>query len=224
MNKYRIRFSKIGKIKYVGHLDVLNIFQRAIKRAKLPIAYSKGFNPHQLMGFAIPLPLGMESVAEYLDIQLDSKLEPEEIKTRLNKTMPIGMEILNVVEMEEGQKSGASIVESGDYKITLDKSISKEDIEKFLAQDEILVEKISKKRGKEVLKTVDIKEDILDLKISNDKELLATISTGSAKNLKPEVLINRIYNFLNLPYDKYKILYKRMELFDGNKIKLDECK
>ncbi len=224
MNKYRIRFSKIGKIKYVGHLDVLNIFQRAIKRAKLPIAYSKGFNPHQLMGFAIPLPLGMESVAEYLDIQLDSKLEPEEIKTRLNKTMPIGMEILNVVEMEEGQKSGASIVESGDYKITLDKSISKEDIEKFLAQDEILVEKISKKRGKEVLKTVDIKEDILDLKISNDKELLATISTGSAKNLKPEVLINSIYNFLNLPYDKYKILYKRMELFDGNKIKLDECK
>ena len=101
---------------------------------------------------------------------------------------------------------------------------SKEDIEKFLAQDEILVEKISKKRGKEVLKTVDIKEDILDLKISNDKELLATISTGSAKNLKPEVLINSIYNFLNLPYDKYKILYKRMELFDGNKIKLDECK
>ncbi|WP_317366922.1 TIGR03936 family radical SAM-associated protein [uncultured Tyzzerella sp.] len=221
MNKYRLKFSKIGKIKYTGHLDLLKIFQRAIKRANLPISYSQGFNPHQIMSFAIPLPLGMESEAEYIDMQFDEDLTPEYIKDTLNKDMPIGMEILNVVRLKEGQKSAPSIVCIGEYEILLNTSINKNNIEDFLSQKEINIERITKKRGKEITKTVNIREDIFSIQYLDSNKIKATISTGSAKNLKPDVLIERLYNFLNIPYEKYKINYKRVALFDENKIQLD---
>lgn len=221
MNKYRLKFSKQGKIKYTGHLDLLKIFQRAIKRANLPISYSKGFNPHQIMSFAIPLPLGMESISEYIDMQFDKDLNSDFIKEELNKNMPIGMEILNVVKLKEGQKSAPSIVCIGEYEINLDCSIKKEDIDKFLQNKEINIERVSKKRGKEILKTINIKEDILNIEYLQENKIKAVISTGSAKNLKPDVLIETLYKFLNLSYEKYKIYYKRTGLFDENKIQLD---
>lgn len=221
MNKYRLKFSKQGKIKYTGHLDLLKIFQRAIKRANLPISYSKGFNPHQIMSFAIPLPLGMESISEYIDMQFDKDLHSDFIKEELNKNMPIGMEILNVVKLKEGQKSAPSIVCIGEYEINLDCNIKKEDIDKFLQNKEMNIERVSKKRGKEILKIVNIKEDILNIEYLQENKIKAIISTGSAKNLKPDVLIETLYKFLNLPYEKYKIHYKRTGLFDENKTQLD---
>ena len=221
MNKYRLKFSKIGKIKYTGHLDLLKIFQRAVKRANLPISYSQGFNPHQIMSFAIPLPLGMESQAEYLDIQLDKHLENEYIKNELNKNMPIGMEILNIIKLKEGQKSAPSIVCIGEYEILLDTNINKDNIQNFLNQKEINIERVSKKRGKETIKIVNIKEDIFNIECTHNNKIKVLISTGSAKNLKPDILVETIYKFLNLPYEKYKIHYKRTGLFDENKNQLD---
>ncbi len=223
MNKYRLKFSKTGKIKYTGHLDLLKMFQRAIKRANLPISYSQGFNPHQIMSFAIPLPLGMESEAEYIDMQFDENIEPNFIKDTLNKNMPIGMEILNVVKLKEGQKSAPSIVVIGEYEILLDNSISKDNIDNFLSQQEINVERVSKKRGKEILKTVNIKEDIFNIELIENNKIKVIISTGSSKNLKPDVLIENLYKFLNIPYEKYKIHYKRTNLFDENNVMLDRC-
>ena len=223
MNKYRLKFSKTGKIKYTGHLDLLKMFQRAIKRANLPISYSQGFNPHQIMSFAIPLPLGMESEAEYIDMQFDENIEPNFIKDTLNKNMPIGMEILNVVKLKEGQKSAPSIVAIGEYEILLDNNINKNKIDNFLNQQEINVERVSKKRGKEILKTVNIKEDIFNIELIENNKIKVIISTGSSKNLKPDVLIESLYKFLNIPYEKYKIHYKRTNLFDENNVMLDRC-
>nr|WP_317357017.1 TIGR03936 family radical SAM-associated protein [uncultured Tyzzerella sp.] len=223
MNKYRLKFSKTGKIKYTGHLDLLKMFQRAIKRANLPISYSQGFNPHQIMSFAIPLPLGMESEAEYIDMQFDENIEPNFIKDTLNKNMPIGMEILNVVKLKEGQKSAPSIVAIGEYEILLDNNINKNNIDNFLNQQEINVERVSKKRGKEILKTVNIKEDIFNIELIENNKIKVIISTGSSKNLKPDVLIESLYKFLNIPYEKYKIHYKRTNLFDENNVMLDRC-
>ena len=85
MNKYRLKFSKSGKMIYIGHLDLLKFFIRLIKRTQLPIAYSNGFNPHQQLTFAIPLSLGMTSYGEYLDIQLTAPVDCEEIKNRLHR-------------------------------------------------------------------------------------------------------------------------------------------
>ena len=72
--KVRIKFSKNGPLKFIGHLDVMRYFQKAIRRSSIPIAYSEGFNPHQIMSFASPLSVGHTSQGEYMDIEVTSFL------------------------------------------------------------------------------------------------------------------------------------------------------
>ena len=83
----RIKFSKTGNMKYVGHLDLMRFFQRAMRRADIPIKYSEGFSPHQIMSFAAPLGIGLESVGEYVDITIDDELQgdPEAIRADAGK-------------------------------------------------------------------------------------------------------------------------------------------
>lgn len=226
MNKYRLKFSKQGKIKFVGHLDLLKIFQRAIKRAKLPISYSEGFNPHQKVSFAIPLPLGMESISEYVDIRLEENLETQEILQKLNQEMPIGLEILNVIKLENDDKNAPAIVCCGEYEVKLDIEIDnlQKKIEEILNLEEINIEKTTKKRGKESVKLVNIKNEIYNIEVIKNDTIKMLIATGSAKNLNPHILIEYIYKKLEIPYNKFKIIIKRTKLLkekDGQFIELD---
>ena len=91
--KIRIKFAKTGVMKFVGHLDVMRYFQKAIRRAELPIAYSEGFSPHMLLSFASPLGVGISSTGEYFDMVLAENMKTDEIVKRLNATMVEGMEV-----------------------------------------------------------------------------------------------------------------------------------
>lgn len=178
-------------MKFIGHLDLLKLFQRAIKRANLPISYSKGFNPHQLVSFAIPLSLGMASSAEYVDIQLDKKVDCEAILKNLNGSLPEGMKVLNVRELAEGEKTGAAIIEAAKYEIIFDEKVVnlEQNIENILAKREIMVEKT----GKKETKSVDIRNDIFSVLVNEDRNgIIALISTGSKNNLKPEHLVSAL--------------------------------
>ena len=86
--KYRIQFSKTGRLKFIGHLDLLRTFQRVLKRAQIPLAYSQGFNPHPLLSFAHPLALGSTGLREYMEMQLEKEMEEKEILARLNANFP----------------------------------------------------------------------------------------------------------------------------------------
>lgn len=229
MNKYRIKFSKLGRIRFIGHLDLLKTFQRAIKRADLPISYSEGFNPHQKISFALPLPLGMESVAEYLDVRLDKDLTASEVFEMLRKEMPIGIDILNVYKLKDDEKSAASIVCAGEYEVILQQQLNVEEFNKkidiLLNLQEINIEKQTKKRGKEVIKTVNIRSEIYEIKAIDINKIKICISTGSIKNLKPDVLMKYIFSYFDFEYDKCKIYYKRLSLMkekDGKLVSLDE--
>ena len=99
--KVRIRFAKYGALKFIGHLDVMRYFQKAIRRADLPIAYSEGFSPHQIMSFAAPLSVGHTSEGEYLDIEVTSQItafsgDKEILKEKLQAVMVEGISILDV--------------------------------------------------------------------------------------------------------------------------------
>lgn len=230
MNKYRVKFSKLGKIKFIGHLDLLKVFQRAIKRAKLPITYSKGFNPHQQVSFAIPLPLGMESISEYLDLKLDEDLDSNEILEKLNKEMPMGIEIINVLKLKDDEKNAPSIVCGGEYEVTLDREVNINDFNKRISDllnsgAEINIQKKGKKRGKEILKTVNIRDEIYEISAIEPNKIKIYIATGSKKNLKPDILMEYIYNIFGFEYDKCKVFYKRTKLtrLKNNKlVPLDE--
>ncbi len=215
--RYRIKFSKVGKMRFIGHLDLLKVFQRAIKRGEIPVSYSKGFNPHQLMGFAIPLPLGMASVGEYLDIEIDGEISPNKIMSSLNDVMPEGIQILDVRQFTKDDRSCATVLEAALYEILLDDKIIdfSEMIKNMFLQNSFEIEKISKRKTK----VADIKPDIFSIEeISNDKftAFRTIISAGSQRNLKPELLVKYIYKYMGKEYEFLKVKYKRIELFKND--------
>jgi len=213
LNRYRIKFSKVGKMRFIGHLDLLKLFQRVIKMAKLPISYSKGFNPHQIMSFAAPLSLGMSSISEYVDIKLDSDIDCEKIKNSINKVMVDGIEILEVKKLNENDKSGAAVLEAAVYEVTFDfkcENLNKI-IDDIIKCDKILIEKNTKKKNK----VVDIRPDIYfieDISDNNNSKIKVMLSSGSIKNLKPELLVKYIYENLRKEFKNYKVNYKRIAL------------
>lgn len=164
----RIKFSKYGIVKFIGHLDVMRYFQKAIRRSGIDIVYSNGFNPHQIMSFASPLGVGLTSDGEYMDIELHSCDEPEVMTQQLNQVMNEGFTITKCIilpdpEPNRRKETAMSLVAAADYKISLKdgytifkagKAISKEEIDtlflEFIKQKPITVLKKSKKKEEEL--------------------------------------------------------------------------
>jgi radical SAM-linked protein len=217
LNKYRLKFEKKDKMIYIGHLDLMTFFQRAIKRANLPIAYSNGFNPHQQMSFAVPLALGSYGYGEYVDIELKEEVPENEILQSLNASMNKGMQIVAVRKLAEGEKTGASIVTAADYRVTLDTKISNiEDvISQLMASDTMEIERTSKRKTK----VVNIRPNIYALSASNDTDktvLNMRIATGSANNLKAELVSEYIYKHCGIDFNTYSLVIERLELLKGD--------
>ena len=108
--KIRIKFSKHGAMKFVGHLDIMRYFQKAMRRADVDIKYSEGFSPHQIMSFAAPLGVGLTSNGEYLDIEVLSTKDSRTMLKQLNDVMAEEVEVLQYRKLEDSSKNAMSIV------------------------------------------------------------------------------------------------------------------
>ena len=118
MGRYILKFTKEKRLKYISHLDVLRLFQRAFKRAGIKLSYSKGYNPHAKVGFALPLSLGFESSGEYMEIETELDYKEDEIKDGLNAIMPDGIEIIACGRLAETSKTAvAAVLDFASYKI-----------------------------------------------------------------------------------------------------------
>jgi len=93
--KIEVLFCKKGQLKYISHLDIVRLFQRAIRRAGLPVTLSQGFTPHYKIGFANALKLGVESEGESAVFAIDNWMDPEEFKKRFNEKLPEGVKIIS---------------------------------------------------------------------------------------------------------------------------------
>ena len=114
--KVRIKFTKTGHMKFVGHLDTMRYFQKAIRRAGLPVAFSGGYSPHMIMSFAAPLGVGTTSLGEYFDMELTETIPTDEITARLNEVMVEGVHVISARQVEEGKAGKAmSLVAAADY-------------------------------------------------------------------------------------------------------------
>lgn len=220
--KARIKFRKYGVMKFIGHLDIMRFFQKAMRRAGIPIAFTGGFSPHMIMSFANPLGVGVTSDAEYFDIELTEDVDMHACVKRLNSVMVEGMEIVNMVPISnDKKKTGMSIVAAADY-LSREKEGQfpadwKEQVEKFMAQSQILIVKATKKSEKEV----DIKPMIYELKVQDD-DLFMKVATGSVENLKPELVMQAFASFLGLEPEDLTFLHHRLEVYAN--IGTDEAK
>lgn len=210
----RVKFSKKGNLMYISHLDLAKTMQRIMVRADIDIWYSEGFNPQPKIVFAVPLPVGVESNCELLDIRINSSMDLNEIKARLSKNFPDEMELLDVYVPNIKFKHIAYI----DYTIKLNSPKITEgtanDIENLFS-NECNVTKTTKSGNEKI---VNLCEFISSLKSEyNNGEI--TISTvlcaDSERYLNPELLIEAIKKNLDIltsdtTEEYYSILRNKM--------------
>ena len=249
----RVRFSKYGPIKYVGHLDLMRYFQKALRRSGLPISFSKGFSPHPVMSFASPLGVGITSEGEYMDFSLESDLPCEEIQDRLNAQMTEGVEILSVTERHDTKKAMAEL-KAASYlvyfkRISPDMNTDYEFMKKQIDEriknaTSLVVTKKTKKSERqvdllpliyeiEVLESFPIeKRDhyLPDWKHNgfrlgdNDPAVYMKVNAASSDNLKPELLMNAVFNPTGAE-NYFTIGVHRLDMYgekDGSPVSLGE--
>ena len=153
MYRYLIRFSKSGTICYISHLDLMRVFQRAIKKAGIKRSYSQGFNPHPKMGFGQPLSLGYTGGSTNIwNSRLKEEYDPDELKQTLSGVMPEGLKISECRKIETLKKTLASVTEAAEYimSVPLERSLGTDADstmhDRFMSQSEILCLKNRRKR------------------------------------------------------------------------------
>lgn len=221
--KIRIKFRKTGIMKFIGHLDVMRYFQKAIRRADVEICYSGGFSPHQIMSFAAPLGVGITSNGEYVDIEVHSTGTTAEMLERLNAVMAEGFEIAEYKLLPDTAANAMSSVVAADYTLTFRPGYEPEEesaeewfkkLTAFFDQPQVMVLKKTKKGEKEM----DLKPLIYDLGViaGNDaaqSQLFMKISTGSASNIKPELLLDAYYEALGKERSPFAFMVQREEVY-----------
>lgn len=217
--KARIKFRKYGTMKFIGHLDVMRYFQKAMRRAEIPIAFTSGYSPHMIMSFAQPLGVGITSDGEYMDIELTDKISSKRAVKQLNEVMVEGIDVVSFVQISDEKKaSGMTITAAADYHIFLQESPKTSEITlpipeewkkgaaEFLSRDQILTWKKTKKSEKEV----DIKPLIYNMDVMNDRIYLF-LATGSEQNLKPDLVMDTFLKYMGIT--DVPLHYKRLDLY-----------
>ena len=161
--KARIKFRKYGVLRFIGHLDVMRYFQKVMRRADIPIAFTGGYSPHMIMSFASPLGIGLESEGEYLDVELPEPVESREAVRRMNEAGVDGIEVVSLRQIAEEKKmTGMTILAAADYLIIPAVYAEQKDMRRmlpedwqlrfraFTGQDEIRVVKQTKRSEREV--------------------------------------------------------------------------
>lgn len=229
----RVRFSKHGAIRYIGHLDVMRYFQKVMRRAEVDIAYTQGFSPHQIMTFAQPLGVGIESDGEYMDIRMNSIESCEALKNVINSNSVPEIQALSVKILPEGTGNAMASVAAAEYEIgfkagripqsfdcTADEINDK--LEAFLAQEEIILVK----EGKAGPRNVDIKDRIFSLKWDAEEQCIHTVlDASSGYNIKPISLMELITAFLEDSLFENSLMIYRIDTYtrdeNGNLLSMD---
>ncbi len=245
--RIRIRFSKEGPVRFVGHLDFMRSFQKYVKKSGLPACYSGGFSPHMLMSFAAPLGVGEETLSDYVDVDfayrdtapltdqelyrlkdmgLDNDSLPLPPPGRdfcriLTSAMPDGVKALNAarVGLIKGSKA-MSLVRYASYRICLlDGFLEDVDISSGLAAFSAQKEIVIHKKTKKAEKDVDIRPMIVRL-AEEDGTVQLVCASGSVENLKPSAVMEAFSGFAGREFDPFGFRVVRTELYDEKRVPL----
>ncbi len=213
--KVRVKFKKHGAIRFIGHLDVMRFFQKAIRRAELDIAYSSGYSPHQIMSFAAPLGVGLESNGEYMDIELTTVTSEEDMVSRLNAASVPGIEVVSMKVLPEGAGNAMASVAAASYTVRFREGREPkadnlaQELDAFLKQAQIMITKETKKSTFEV----DLKPGIYECRIKDDNSWYMLLDASSAGNIKPGTVIETFLNGLGEALQENALLITREDVY-----------
>ncbi len=227
----RIKFQKYGVMKFIGHLDMMRYFQKAIRRAGIDIAYSGGYSPHQIMSFAAPLGVGVTSDGEYFDIEVNSSRSSLKSLDALNQVMVEGVSILEYRRLPDTARSSMSLVAAADYIVYVKpgyapdvhslQELSQQVQQYYEMQPEILITKQTKKSQLEMnlkgliyeMKGLNLKDFTLKDGPLPEYGLFLKVSTGSSDNVKPELVLEDFCKFCGITYNPLKYQVHRLEVY-----------
>jgi radical SAM-linked protein len=165
VQRLRLRYAKRGRLRFTSHRDFSRAFERAVFRARIPMAYSSGFNPHPRISYAGAAPTGSASEAEYLEIALAEQLDPARAHADIDAALPPGLDVLEVVSSSGGAL--ADRLEASWWRLTIDGVTAEEAgaaVRALLATDEVVVERMTKKG----LRSFDARAAILSVTVADE--------------------------------------------------------
>lgn len=224
--KVRMKFSKNGPIKFIGHLDVMRYFQKAIRRAEIDIAYSQGFSPHQIMSFAQPLGVGVESNGEYVDVELNTAVSSKDVMDKLNAVMNEGIKIESVKKLPEGAINAMASVAASKYLISIKAGYDLgvdffSQCVKLSQKEHIYIVKKTKKSEVEM----DLKPAIFEMNVTEDG-LMMFVDSSSSGNIKPNLVLEEACKENGMEYNPLAFAIRRLDMYtrnqNGELVSMDE--
>ena len=186
--RIRITFVKQGALRYTGHLDLHKLWERAARRAELPLAYSQGFHPQPKMNMAAALPLGFSSRCEVMDMKLEQDIPLESLPTRLNSTLPSGLQVVDIEQVDERAPALQTQVVSAEYEVTFTETVDGSELKRKV--DSVIESKSipRERRGK----MYDLRPLIEDLKIleSNSPKIFMLLAAREGATGRPEEVLD----------------------------------
>ena len=146
VQRLRLHYAKRGRLRFSSHRDFQRAFERALRRAGVPIAYSAGFSPHPKVSYAGAAPTGVASEAEYLEIALSLEQDPDEVRAALDAALPPGLDVIEVVQAAPGTTL-ADRLEASVYEARLpgvDGAQARAAVARLMAADEVPIERMTK--------------------------------------------------------------------------------
>jgi radical SAM-linked protein len=162
VQRLRVRYAKRGRLRFTSHRDFSRAFERALVRARIPMAYSSGFNPHPRISYAGASPTGAASEAEYLEIGLAERVDPDRIAEDLDQALPDGLDVVEVVEATRGGLADRLEASRWQIDVPLPLEAVEPAVRTFLERSTVSVERMTKKG----LRTFDSRAAVLALEVA----------------------------------------------------------
>jgi radical SAM-linked protein len=195
-------YSKTGEAKFFGHLEMVNIFLRALRRLAVPLLFSKGFHPMPKVSFDDPLPIGMESLEERFFVSVSKPVDTDDLTDRLNQEVPVGLSVKDCSMVSEKRKGPTQKINH--YVITLQEGIfEKEMMDRFHRQPSIHITRTNKK-GR--IKTIDLKEVVFRVDFLRQNSLRLDIKEMNGKMVRPAEFLSKVFELSDVVIKKASII------------------
>jgi radical SAM-linked protein len=204
--RLRITFAKGEEIKYISHLDLMRLWERTLRRARVPLAYSRGFNPRPKIAIAAPLPVGFTSRGEVMDVVLERHISPYNFAKGLAAHLPPGLELLSVEEVYPKLPSLQSQVRSAEYRVTVCWDGSQEEMEGKLGELLSAEQLPRRRRGKDYDLRPLIEELWVEGKEADGWVLGMRLRAGSQGTGRPDEVLDS----LDLAEEPHAVLRERL--------------
>ncbi|MDR3275324.1 MAG: TIGR03960 family B12-binding radical SAM protein [Endomicrobium sp.] len=184
--RLRLCFSKKEAVRFISHLQQIEVFRRATRRSGLPVAFTSGFSPRVKSSYGPPLSVGQESLSEYMELYFTQKISVEDVKLKFLNVLPEGFKLIDAKRIPLNFPAIDILANIAEYEIK-DINIAQGAIDKFLSQDKILVEKIKKNKIIEI----DVKPLIMSFK-NESSGLKLKLRFGSGKTVNSEIILKKL--------------------------------